>query len=412
MKSGLACRHLSGGTFYVLRFTFYVSLGLILAAPALHLVAADIDVGKLPTPASRPVDYNRDIKPVFEAACFRCHGPEKPKSKFRLDNRESALQGGERNTNNIVEGNSAASVLIHYVAGLVEDMEMPPPGKGDRLTPEQIGLLRAWIDQGAKWPADSLRPIRETTFTITPTVRYVSVTGDRRKFREDWWQKEGFSAGYEHFELSRPVGADGEFRVAGRAMFDQNDYRVALELSQPDLGFVRAGYDTYRKYFDDTGGYYRPYNLPPISLERDLYVDVGKAWFDVGLTLPNWPRIALGYEYQSKDGEKSTLQWGQVFADPNTFPGKAIYPAFKGIAEHAHVVKLDVSHEIGGVALEDNFRAEIYDLKTSRLNQGDYNTAIGASNGFDYPDILARHHESYDHFQAANTFPAEKQLRD
>src|SRR5256885_8912537 len=229
-----------------MRETFHVgcSMFLVLTTPARHLVAADTDLSKLPPPATRPVDYERDIKPIFEATCFRCHGPEKPKSKFRLDNRASALKGGEINTNNIVEGSSAESLLIYYVAGLVEEMEMPPLGKGDRLTSEQIGLLRAWIDQGAKWPAESLRPIRETKFTVTPAVRYISVTGDQRKFREDWWQKEGFSAGYERFDLCHHVGAEGEFHVQGRAMFDQRDYRVALELSQPDLGFVRAGYDT------------------------------------------------------------------------------------------------------------------------------------------------------------------------
>ena len=82
---------------------------------------------------------------------MRCHGPEKPKSHFRLDNRESALKGGDENTNDIVPGDSSKSLLINYVARQVPDMEMPPVGKGDPLTPEQIGLLRAWIDQGADW---------------------------------------------------------------------------------------------------------------------------------------------------------------------------------------------------------------------------------------------------------------------
>src|SRR5262249_41342885 len=49
-------------------------------------------------------------------------------------------------------GDSTNSPLIHFVARLVEDREMPPPGKGTALTAEQIGLLRAWIDQGVSWP--------------------------------------------------------------------------------------------------------------------------------------------------------------------------------------------------------------------------------------------------------------------
>ena len=81
--------------------------------------------------AADPVKFNRDIRPIMSDTCFRCHGPEKPKSRFRLDNRESALKGGGNNPDDIVPGDSAKSKLIHYVARLVEDMEMPPAGKGE-----------------------------------------------------------------------------------------------------------------------------------------------------------------------------------------------------------------------------------------------------------------------------------------
>src|SRR5256885_15430496 len=106
------------------------------------------DVPKLPPPATNHIEFLRDIQPIFERSCLRCHGPERPKSKFRLDNRAAALQGGEDNREDIIPGDSAHSPLIHYVARLVKEMEMPPPGKGEPLTPTQIGILRAWIDQG------------------------------------------------------------------------------------------------------------------------------------------------------------------------------------------------------------------------------------------------------------------------
>src|SRR6185503_3101950 len=77
------------------------------------MFGAEADVSKLPPPADAKVDFDRDIKPIFETACFRCHGPERPKSKFRLDNRQSALKGGENNEDDIVPGDSAKSKLIH-----------------------------------------------------------------------------------------------------------------------------------------------------------------------------------------------------------------------------------------------------------------------------------------------------------
>lgn len=108
--------------------------------------------GKLPPPANRAgVTYAQDIKPIFEKSCLKCHGPEKQKGKLRLDSLEAVLKGGGHGKV-VVAGKSAESRLVLSVAGLAEkaDENMPPEGKGDPLTKEQIALIRAWIDQGAK----------------------------------------------------------------------------------------------------------------------------------------------------------------------------------------------------------------------------------------------------------------------
>jgi mono/diheme cytochrome c family protein len=110
----------------------------------------DLDLSNLPPASKRPVVFARDIKPIFEAKCIQCHGPDKQKSQFRLDQKEAALKGGENHVPDIRPGNSAQSPLIHFVSGLVKDMKMP--AKGEPLTVDEIGLLRAWIDQGSAWP--------------------------------------------------------------------------------------------------------------------------------------------------------------------------------------------------------------------------------------------------------------------
>jgi hypothetical protein len=112
--------------------------------------AEEVDISKLPPVSSKKdVNYARDIKPLFEKSCFKCHGEEKQKAKLRLDSLEAVKKGSE-NGEVIVAGKSEKSSLVHSIAGLVEDMTMPPEGKADPLTKEQIGLVRAWIDQGAK----------------------------------------------------------------------------------------------------------------------------------------------------------------------------------------------------------------------------------------------------------------------
>ncbi len=110
---------------------------------------AAVDVSKLPPAATRAVDFTKDIQPIFEATCWNCHGPKKEESGLRLDQRAAALKGGEHGAV-IVAGQSAESLLIHAVSGLHDELKMPK--KGEKLTAEQVGLLRAWIDQGAKMP--------------------------------------------------------------------------------------------------------------------------------------------------------------------------------------------------------------------------------------------------------------------
>ena len=113
-----------------------------------------VDVSKLP-PASdkKGVAYASDIKPIFEKSCIKCHGAEKPKGKLRLDSLEGVLKGGE-DGKVVLPGDSAGSVLVHNIAhaGDPDDYMPPPRNKANigPLTKEQIGLIRAWIDQGAK----------------------------------------------------------------------------------------------------------------------------------------------------------------------------------------------------------------------------------------------------------------------
>ena len=112
---------------------------------------------KLLPPAStkQGVTYAKDIQPIFVKSCYPCHGPKtaKPKGKLRLDTLEAVLKGGEDGPA-LVVGNSAKSVMVAQISHQGDpDDYMPPPKNRDRLEPltkEQIGLIRAWIDQGAK----------------------------------------------------------------------------------------------------------------------------------------------------------------------------------------------------------------------------------------------------------------------
>ncbi|MEP6668031.1 MAG: DUF1549 domain-containing protein [Chthoniobacter sp.] len=117
---------------------------------ALASVAVAATSAKLPPPATHPVDFEKEIKPLFEAACIKCHAKGKDKGGFSLETREVFLKGGDNGAGAVL-GKSGESNIVELVAGLDPDSIMPK--KGTRWTPEQVGLLRAWIDQGAPWPA-------------------------------------------------------------------------------------------------------------------------------------------------------------------------------------------------------------------------------------------------------------------
>lgn len=158
---------------------------IALLAVAWSASAAEVDLSKLPPPSSKTdLTYAKDIRLIFAASCFRCHGAQRPKSGLRLDSLEAALQGNKEGKV-IVPGKSEESVLVIAVARLDPKKAMPPqprpgqPGKrpgasgvapsgsstgatppaaprGNMppapkpLTAGQVGLIRAWIDQGAK----------------------------------------------------------------------------------------------------------------------------------------------------------------------------------------------------------------------------------------------------------------------
>ena len=145
-----------------------------------------------PALASPPIDFLRDIRPIFEHRCYECHGEKKQKSGLRLDIKSIALRGGDEDAPDIIPGQAAKSPLIKWVTSLDDEKRMPP--KGDRLTAPQIALLTTWIDQGAAWPesADSVKladkrdhwsfkpvtnpappPVRETAWPRNPVDQFI-----------------------------------------------------------------------------------------------------------------------------------------------------------------------------------------------------------------------------------------------
>lgn len=157
--------------------------------------SAPANAPALPPAATRPVEFTRDIQPILSEHCYGCHGPDKQKADLRWDVKASAFKTGDHGPI-IVPGKSAASRVIVLVSSTDPDSVMPP--RGERLTADQIGLLRGWIDQGAVWPA-SANVARATTskrnhWAFKAPVRPAVPAVDRKK-----WPRNPI----DHFILAR-----------------------------------------------------------------------------------------------------------------------------------------------------------------------------------------------------------------
>ena len=104
------------------------------------------------------VDFARDVQPIFRQHCYGCHGTTQQMNGFRLDRRRDAMRGGTIAM--IGPGNSEGSRLYQRLIGNAYGTQMPPTGA---LEPEQIAIIKAWIDQGAEWPDELSGDVMPTT---------------------------------------------------------------------------------------------------------------------------------------------------------------------------------------------------------------------------------------------------------
>ena len=141
---------------------------------------------KLPPPSQLKVDFEKDIQPILAQNCHSCHGADVQQSGLRLDRRQPAMRGGDYGPV-ITPGNSANSKLIRRLVSGDGGLQMPPTGA---LSDEDVGLLRAWIDQGADFRLEvkddaPIPPLDPKVAALIAAIRLSDIQKVQKMLAED-----------------------------------------------------------------------------------------------------------------------------------------------------------------------------------------------------------------------------------
>jgi hypothetical protein len=202
-----------------------------------------------------------------------------------------------------------------------------PPAAPEPLTPEQIfeggtNTFSNWIDVGLGgfW-----------------------IGGNKTQAESRRNASRGAFGGIEDFRFQKTID-QSTLTIDGRALFDQNDYKVALDLRRDDVGYLRLSYDQFRTWYNGDGGYYPPANQwYPLS-DDALALDRGNFTFEGGLTSKDKPQVTFKYTHAFREGEKSSTIWG--ITHPTINDTRGLSPSVNKIDERSDAFQIDVSKSI------------------------------------------------------------------
>jgi hypothetical protein len=182
----------------------------------------------------------------------------------------------------------------------------------------------------------------------------ISIHGDAAQFQHRRRISGDIFGGIEDLHMEQDVGKNGLFTIDARAIFDTSDYLLKIELSKPDVGFIRGGFKQYRTWYDGSGGYYPNSNLSGGGLwlspnNEDIHIDRGEIWAEAGLRLPDFPEITFSYRNLYRQGQKDSTLWGDTNLTGLTGSNitRGIVPSFLNIDERRDIFTLDIKHAIG-----------------------------------------------------------------
>jgi hypothetical protein len=197
---------------------------------------------------------------------------------------------------------------------------------------------------------------------IELSIGGVITNGDRAQFEQQHWLPGGQPyGGIQDLHFEGTFDKNGVFSVDGHALWDFNDYDITVQLSKPNLGYIKAGYTEFRTWYDGNAGFF-PHNdvffNPPYP---EMHIDRGDAWVELGLRVPNWPEITIRYDHEFRFGQKDSTVWGDTNLTGLQSPynsTRKIIPSFRDIDEKRDIFSFEASKTIGNTDILLGMRYE------------------------------------------------------
>ena len=190
-------------------------------------------------------------------------------------------------------------------------------------------------------------------------------SGNKAEFRQQQQKSGNVFGGIEdlHYQASGTNGTS--VSVDGRALFDEDDYRLRLEVSKEKLGYLRFTYSEFQTWYNGDGGYFSPsqayYGLPG----NGLGLDRGEISFEAGLRLDKLPSLTFKYTHATREGDKGSTIWGPVHP-ANDAQVRGISPTVLHLDEHRDIFELDATHHVKATELGVGVRYETGKLEDTR----------------------------------------------
>src|SRR4051812_25234887 len=168
------------------------------------------------------------------------------------------------------------------------------------------------------------------------------VDGDQPAFQQRMRQRKDGYGGLEELSISRTT-EDTSFRLEARFIEGNDDYKLAARWEKFDAFYVDASYQSFRTFYDGSGGRFLPRNMAISWFDENLALDRSFFSFEIGTLVPNQPKWRLRYDRNTRDGTKNSLRWGDSNLPGQPFVPRAFIPSYLLVDEERDVVTAEVS---------------------------------------------------------------------